>query len=83
MAPKHDEIQHLDDGFTVAWDSTKTDAATIREIEKVVRGQASELGRIFDAGIVLQSGGKKMATDVKTTKATSRRRSRQPTRKSR
>jgi len=48
VTPQHDEIiKHLDDGFTVAWDTTRRDPATIRAVRKVARAQSALLGEIF------------------------------------
>jgi hypothetical protein len=51
MAPQHDEIvKHLEDGFTVAWDTTKRDAAIMKEVRKVVAERSTVLAEIFGTG---------------------------------
>ena len=48
MAPRHDEIvKHLDDGFAVAWDTTKRDAAKAKDVRRVVEERSNQLGKIL------------------------------------
>jgi hypothetical protein len=51
MAPRHDEIvKRLDDGFTVAWDTTKRDTTKAKDVGRVVAERSKQLGKIFGTG---------------------------------
>jgi hypothetical protein len=81
MAPRHDEIvKHLDDGFAIAWDTTRTDAERVKEVRKVVKERSAQLGEIFGtADIVVTSGNKTIMIEAKSSAsptAKGRRRSR-------
>lgn len=57
MAPQHDEIvKQLDDGFSIAWDTTKRDPATTKRVKRVVAQRAAELSRILGTGDVANAG---------------------------
>lgn len=51
MAPQHDEIvKHLDDGFSIVWDTTKTDPAKRKAALKVAAERSDALAQIIGLG---------------------------------
>lgn len=73
MTPRHDEIvKHLDDGFAVAWDTTKRDAAKTKDVRKVVEERSNQLGKILGttAGPRRVDAGRAVAKTPASTAAT-------------
>jgi hypothetical protein len=67
MAPERDEIvKHLDDGFSVAWDTTRLDKGKLQKVDAVGQTRAAELGRIVGAAdIRIEQGDLIMTVEVK------------------
>ncbi len=74
MAPQHDEIvKKTEDGFAVAWDTTRSDERLVRAVERVVSAQANELRELFGVDMVVSTDDEVQVIEVKTTASSPRR----------